>query len=457
MSATLTQALDRAKSNRAAHLNQYTELLAMPSISTSSAHKADVRRCGEWVAAQLRAANLSRVDVMPTPGHPIVYGEWLGAPGKPTVLVYGHYDVQPAVVADGWDTDPFTPTVKGDYVYARGASDMKGQIFAQIKALECLTAGGPPPVNIKYLIEGEEEIGSENLEDFIDAHKDLLKCDVVLNCDACIEGKDQPGITYSLRGLAYFEITLRGPGRDLHSGRFGGSVRNPIHVLAELIAGMHDANGRVTLPGFYDKVRDLEPDERAALAKLPYSDQQWFEMTGSRGLYGETGYTTLERVGARPTLELNGIWGGYTEEGAKTVLPALAHAKLSTRLVADQDWRDIEGQLRRYLEQHVPADIAWKLHMHSGGPGAIMDRKSKYMQAAVAALEDVFHKEVHFTREGGSVPVVGMLQEKLGVDSIMLGFGLPDDGIHGPNERQYLPNFYRGIETYIRFLTKLGV
>ena len=452
----LETALNRASRGRPSHLDQFIEFLAIPSISTSLARKGDVARAAQWVAAHLRAANLSRVEIMPTPGHPIVYGEWLGAPGKPTVLVYGHYDVQPAVVADGWDTDPFLPTVKGDYVYARGASDMKGQIFAQIKALECIAADGPPPVNIKYLIEGEEEIGSENLEDFIDSHRDLLACDVVLNCDACIESREQPGITYALRGLAYFEISLQGPGRDLHSGRFGGSVHNPIHVLCELIAGMHDGDGRVTLPGFYDKVRDLEPEERAELAKLPYSDKLWKEMTGSKAFYGESGYTTLERVGARPTLEVNGIWGGYTEEGAKTVLPARAHAKLSTRLVADQDWRDIEGQLRAYIARHLPEGIDWTLKMHSGGPGAIMDRKSKYMQAAVTALEEVFAKEVHFGREGGSVPVVGMLQEKLGVDSIMLGFGLPDDGIHGPNERQYLPNFYRGIETYIRFLTKLG-
>jgi acetylornithine deacetylase/succinyl-diaminopimelate desuccinylase-like protein len=453
---TIEPALARAGARRAAHLDEFKQFLAMPSVSTASVHKPDVTRCGQWVAERLRTAGIPRVEVFATAGHAIVYGEWIHAPGKPTVLVYGHYDVQPAVLADGWDTDPFTPTVKGDYVYARGASDMKGQIFAQIKALECITADGPPPVNIKYLIEGEEEIGSEHLEEFIDTHRDLLRCDVVLNCDACIEGKDQPGITYSLRGLAYFEIMLRGPARDLHSGRFGGSIRNPVHVLAELIAGLHDAKGRVTLPGFYDKVRELEADERAALAKLPYSDAQWFEMTGSKALFGEAGYTTLERVGARPTLELNGIWGGYTGEGAKTVLPSTAHCKLSTRLVADQDWRDIEGQLRGYLKTHLPADIEWTLHVHSGGPGAIMDRKSKYMRAAVAALEEVFKAQVHFTREGGSVPIVGMLQEKLGVDSIMLGFGLPDDGIHGPNERQYLPNFYRGIETYIRFLAKFS-
>jgi acetylornithine deacetylase/succinyl-diaminopimelate desuccinylase-like protein len=456
VTASLNSALTRARNQRDAHLSEFKEFLAIPSVSTSSAHKADVTRCGQWVAERLRRAGVPRVEIFPTPGHAIVYGEWLQAPGKPTVLVYGHYDVQPAVMADGWHTDPFTPTVKDDYIFARGASDMKGQIFAQIKALECISAGGPLPINIKYLIEGEEEIGSENLEEFIDTHKDLLKCDVVLNCDAGIEGKNEPAITYSLRGLAYFEISVKGPGLDLHSGRFGGSIRNPIHVLADLIASFHDADARVTLPGFYDKVRELEPDERTALAKLPYSDKQWLDMTGSKALYGEKGYTTIERVGARPTLELNGIWGGYTGEGAKTVLPSTAHAKFSTRLVADQDWRDIEAQVRAHCKKHIPADIEWDLIVHSGGPGAIMDRKSKYMKAAVTSLEEVFSKEVHFTREGGSVPVVAMLQQKLGVDSIMLGFGLPDDQIHGPNERQYLPNFFRGIETYVRFLTKLG-
>jgi len=453
--AVTDQAIAAVQDNRERHLHELKDLLSIPSVSTDPDRTDDVLRCAGFMADQLRALKLDRVEVMPTGGHPIVYGEWLNAPGKPTVLVYGHYDVQPAELADGWDTEPFEPTIKDGYIYARGASDMKSQIFAQIKAMECIVMQGDPPVNIKYLIEGEEEIGSAHLEAFIDNNLDLLACDFVLNCDAAIDGKDQPGITYGLRGLAYFELMIQGPENDLHSGKFGGAIRNPIHVLAELIAGMHDADGRVTLPGFYDKVRDLDPEEREALAKLPYSDKDFQELSGSKSLYGETGYTTIERIGARPALDVNGIWGGYTGAGAKTVLPARAHAKLSTRLVPDQDWRDIESTLRAYLDANVPAGVHWTLHEHSGGPPAIMDRNSPYMAAAIEALEEVFNNEVHFSREGGSIPIVALLQQKLGVDTILLGFGLPDDAIHGPNERQYLPNFHKGIETYIRFLGKL--
>jgi len=268
---------------------------------------------------------------MPTAGHPVVYGEWLHAPGKPTMLVDGHYDVQPGDPFDVWESGPFDPEVCEDYIYARGASDMKGQILAQIKALESWTAQDHPPFNVKYMIEGEEEIGSEHLEPFIDANRDLLKCDFVLNCDAGIESREQPGITYSLRGLAYVEIELRVPAKDLHSGRFGGTVPNPLNELARLIAGMHDADGRVTLPGFYDKVREMTEQERAESAKLPYSDEHWLEMSASKALQGEKGFTTLERVGARPCLDVNGIWGGYMGHGAKTVLPAKATAKIFTQ------------------------------------------------------------------------------------------------------------------------------
>jgi acetylornithine deacetylase/succinyl-diaminopimelate desuccinylase-like protein len=356
---------------------------------------------------------------------------------------------------DEWESAPFGAEIRDDYVYARGASDMKGQIFAHLKGLEALVKHGGCPVNIKYLIEGEEEIGSPNLEKFIDDNKDLLGCDFVLNCDSCIRGVDIPSINYSLRGLAYFELSLEAAKKDLHSGVFGGSVYNPIHVLSELIAGMHGDAGRVTLPGFYDAVRDLDADEREELTKIPYSDADWMKTAGTKALFGEAGYTTIERVGARPTLEVNGIWGGYIEEGAKTVLPARAHAKISTRLVADQEPTAIKGQLEAYLKENMPAGISWTLHEHSTGPGSTMDRKSAYVQAAAKALEKVFGKPPLFTRQGGSVPVVGMMQKQLGVDSVMLGFGLPDDGIHGPNERQYLPNFFRGIETHVHFLSAL--
>jgi acetylornithine deacetylase/succinyl-diaminopimelate desuccinylase-like protein len=416
-----------------------------------------MRRMAQWCADELRRLGMDRVEINETPGHPIVCAEWLNAPGKPTVLVYGHYDVQPVDPLHEWESDPFGADVRGEWIFARGASDMKGQFFAQMKAMECLRdTNGAYPVNIKYLLEGEEEIGSINLPAFIDAHREQLACDVTLNCDAGMHAPDMPSITYALRGLAYFEIELRAPGHDLHSGLFGGSVRNPIHVLAELIAGMHDGKGRVTLPGFYDKVRPLDDEEREMLARVPWSEQEWLEMTGASALYGEEGYTTHERVGARPTLDVNGIWGGFTGEGAKTVLPARAWAKLSTRLVPDQRPEDIEGMLRAYLEANAPGDVEWTLKIHSLGPGAVMDRKSAHMQSAAAALEEVFGAAPLFKREGGSVPVVGLFQEKLGVDSIMLGFALPGDGIHGPNERQHLPTLFKGVEAYIRFLCRLG-
>ncbi len=451
----LEAALENVRSHRDRHLEEYRALLMIPSVSTLPEHREDVLRTAQWLAGELGRLGMERVELFPTQGHPIVYAESLRAPGRPTMLVYGHYDVQPVDPIDEWVSDPFGAEIRGEYVYARGASDMKGQIFAQLKAIEALAAQGPLPFNIKYLIEGEEEIGSPNLPAFIDAHRELLSCDFVLNCDAGMHAPDVPSIVYALRGLAYFEVEVQGPAKDLHSGMFGGSIRNPIHVLCEVIAGMHDAQGRVTLPGFYDAVRELDADERAQLAQVPHSDDAWRALTGASGLYGEAGYTTVERVGARPTLEINGIIGGFTGQGAKTVLPARASAKISMRLVADQQPDAIEGQLRAYLEARMPDGVSWTLHEHSKGPGAIMDRRSPYMKAALGALKEVFGKEPIFKREGGSVPVVGMMQQRLGVDSIMLGFALPDDGIHGPNERQYLPNFFKGIEAYLRFMLAL--
>lgn len=448
----LEAALDWARSHTEEHLAELKEVLAIPSVSTLTEHKPDILRCADWIAGQLKRLGLSTVEIKETPGHPIVYGEWLGAPGKPTVLIYGHYDVQPADPFEEWDSPPFEPTVREDYIYARGASDMKGQIFAEIKAMESVSKHGGLPFNVKYLIEGEEEIGSENLEDFIDNNIDLLQCDFVLNTDAGIYSKDQPGITYSLRGLAYFEIEVRGPSKDLHSGRFGGTVRNPANELCKLIAGLHDEKGRVTLPGFYDDVREISQEERDDIAKLPYSDEEWMEMSCSKALHGEDGFTTHERVGVRPCLDVNGIWSGFTGDGAKTVLPAVATVKLSTRLVAHQKHQNIPAMLNAYMEANVAEGLEWEVRDLGGGPGASMDRHSTYMKAAEDALRTTYGKKTLFSPEGGSVPVVGMMQEKLGADSIMLGFALPDDGIHGPNERQYLPNFFKGIETYIHYL-----
>ncbi len=452
----LDSALQCARNNQEAHLEELQRFLAIPSISTLTAHKPDVEHAARWLADQLKSMDIDNVEVMPTGGHPIVYGEWLRAEGKPVVLVYGHYDVQPADPLDEWETPPFEPTVRGDELYARGVADMKGQIFALLKAVGALHQQGPLPVNLKFLIEGEEEVGSPHLGEFIDAHREKLDCDAVLNCDAGILTPEQPSITYALRGLAYFELEVRGPSKDLHSGLFGGVVHNPAQALCELLAGMHDDQGRVTLPGFYDKVRDLGDEERAVLAQDPTTDQDWLQNTGAPALWGEAGYTATERVGARPTLDVNGLISGFTGEGSKTVLPAKALAKISMRLVADQNSADVHQQLLAYLRKNAPKTITWEVRELVHGDGAIMNRNAPAIRVAAEALEAVFGAAPVFKREGGSIPVVALLQQKLGVDTVMLGFSLPTSGIHGPNEKLHLPCFFRGIETYIRFLTGIA-
>jgi acetylornithine deacetylase/succinyl-diaminopimelate desuccinylase-like protein len=451
-----TKALEFARRNHDRYLAEYKEFLSIPSVSTLSEHKPDMQRAAEWVAGQMRQMGLQNVEIMPTKGHPVVYGEWLGAPGQPTVLVYGHYDVQPVDPLHEWTSPPFEPTIKGDNIYARGASDMKGQDHAFLKALEALLKHDELAVNVKVMIEGEEEIGSPNLGAFMDEHKEKLKCDVALNADSGIMRPDLPSITYGLRGLAYFEVWVYGPKQDLHSGLFGGSVPNPAQVLCELIAGMHDENGHITLPGFYDKVRVLSEAERAELARLPHSDERWQEMTGVPQLYGEKGFTTLERLGARPTLEVNGLLSGFTGEGSKTVLPAKAMAKISTRLVPYQDHKEVEQQLKEYFRQNAPPMVRWEVRNLVSGPAVLVRQDTAGARAAAKALEETFGVKPVFKMEGGSVPVVSMVQDKLGVDSILMGFGLPDDNLHSPNEKQHLPNYYRGIEAYIRFFSALA-
>ncbi len=452
----LQAALEYARSHNEAFLEDYKRLLAIPGISTLPEFAQDVRRAAEWLAGALRELGMTRVEVTPTAVHPVVYAECIVDDKKPVLLVYGHYDVQPVDPLDEWRSDPFKPEIRGENLYARGASDMKGSMLALLKAIESLKAAGCIPVNLKFLLEGEEEIGSPSLPDFIERHRDLLRSDVALNCDGSIYAPNAPSITYGLRGLAYFEVEVRGPGHDLHSGVFGGSVHNPAQVLCDLIAGMHDADGRVTLPGFYDRVRTLSDEERTVLAQAPHSDENWKSMAEVGTLWGEKGYSTVERVGARPTLEVNGIVSGFTGTGAKTVLPARAIAKISTRLVADQDPAAICNQLRAYLRDRVPETVTWEVRELSHGYGALMRRDSAPMRAAVNALEETFGTKPFFKREGGSVPVVSMMQQQLGIDSIMLGFALPDDGIHGPNEKQHLPTFFKGIEAYIRFLLNLA-
>ncbi len=444
-------AIQYARDNQEKFLNEYKEILSIPSISTDAERDGDIRRAAEWMATQLRMLGMQNVQVFPTPKHPIVYGERLGVPGAPTLLIYGHYDVQPADPLELWKTGPFEPTVRGEDIFARGASDMKGQAVITLKAVEALVKTGGLPVNIKWLFEGEEEIGSPSLPTFIAEHKQLLACDFAVNPDSGMIGKDFPTISYALRGLAYFELRVYGPSHDLHSGVYGGVVHNPAIALAELVAGMHDAQGRITLPGFYDKVRPLSDEERQELARLPINDQHYLEQTGAPALCGEAGYTGNERVGARPTLDVNGMLSGFTGEGSKTVIPAWAMAKISTRLVPDQDPQEVHKQLLRYLEEHAPRDVRWELKSMAGGPASISDRNNAAVQAMSKAMETVWGVRSYFKREGGSIPVVGDMQQLLGVESVVCGFGLPDDNIHAPNEKQHLPTWYRGIESFIHF------
>jgi len=446
-----TQALAYARAQREQYLSEYQEFLAIPSISTLSEHKEDMQRAAQWVAQSLTSMGFAPVEIVPTAKHPVVYGEWLNAPGKPTVLIYGHYDVQPVDPLNEWVSPPFTPTLRGDDLYARGASDMKGQVHMFLKALQAIIKHNELKVNIKVMVEGEEEIGSPNLAAFIDAYRARLNCDFVLNADSGILRPDLPSLVYGLRGLAYFEIWVHSLDHDLHSGTFGGSVHNPAQVLCELIAGMHDANGRVTLPGFYDKVRQLSAEERAELARAPHTDADWKRMAGAFDLYGEQGYTTIERTGARPTLEVNGLLSGFTGEGSKTVLPAKAMAKISMRLIPNQDDREIEAQLRAYLQQKAPATVRWEVKSLATGPAVLVEKDSGGMRAAMQALEATFGVRPVLTLGGGSVPVVSLFQNKLKVDSIIMGFGLQDDNLHAPNEKQHLPNYFRGIEAFIRF------
>lgn len=456
MSDQRKEALDYARKNKEHFLNSLNEVLKIPSVSTDPAHLPDMQNAANWVASQLRDLGMQKVKIYPTARHPVVYAEWPGVKGAPTVLIYGHYDVQPADPLDLWQTGPFEPTVRGESLHARGASDMKGQVVAALKAVEAIVRNGGMPVNLKWLIEGEEEIGSPSLEAFIADHKDLLASDFALNPDSGMIGQNYPTITSSLRGLAYFELRVYGPASDLHSGIYGGVVHNPANALAELIAGMHDAEGRVTLPGFYDKVRPLSAEERAEMARLPMDEKHYLEQTGVPALYGEAGYSPAERTGARPTLDVNGLLAGFTGEGSKTVIPAWAMAKISTRLVPDQHPADVAGQLRCYLEAKAPKDIRWEvIEMHGGAP-SISDRNNAGVRAMSQALESVWGVQPYFRREGGSIPVVGQMQRLLVLESVVAGFGLPDDNVHAPNEKLHLPTWYRGIEAFIHFFLNLA-
>lgn len=450
------EAIEFAHQNTGSALDELKSILRIPSISTLPDHEADMNAAADWLTERLDQLGFQG-RAIDAGGPPVVYGDWLGAgAGAPVILVYGHYDVQPVDPLELWTSGPFEPEVRGDDIFARGASDMKGQIVAHLKAVEALKETSGIPINIKYLIEGEEEIGSTHLAEFIRANEDLLACSFCLNIDAGIIGPEIPAITVAIRGMAYFEIRLEGPPGDLHSGTFGGAVVNPANTLSRLIGKMHDDKGRVTLPGFYDDVVPLSDQERSELADLPQSEEWWSQQSGARVLGGEAGYSSTERATARPTLDVNGLLSGFTGEGGKTVLPSKAMAKISARLVPNQDPEKIHNSLVSFMEQEAPPGVTWEVDMLADAVASIIDRDTAQATAAMEALETVWGVPARYKREGGTVPVVGMIEEMLDVKTLMLGFGLPDDNLHAPNEKFHIPNFQRGIDTFIQFMTLLA-
>ena len=438
--------IDYINVNREKYLDELKGLLAIPSISALPEHAADVRRCAEWCGDEMRRIGLQNVTLLETPGNPIVYGDWLGAPGGPTILFYGHYDVQPVDPLDLWETPPFEATVRDGELYARGAADDKGQVFMHFKAVEAhLKQNGRLPVNIKFFIEGEEEVGSVHLDDFIRDHKEELKADLVVISDTAMFDRGVPSICYGLRGLVYTQIDLRGSKGDMHSGVFGGAVANPAFVLAQMIAQMKDRGGHIKVPGFYDDVRPLEDAERQAWAQLPFNEKKYRKDFGIPKLAGESGYTTLERTWARPTLEVNGLLSGFTGEGAKTVLPAVAMAKISMRLVPNQDPNKIADLFEDFVRKIAPKTVELTFTRMHGGKPWMASYDHPFMQAAARAVELGFGRKPVFTREGGSIPVVSTFEEQLGVPSVLFGVGLPDENAHAPNEKLDLGNFHNGI------------
>lgn len=438
--------------------DELLESLRIPSISGDPEHAADVRRMAEWLAENMRQVGVSGVEVMETAGHPVVYGEWLGAGAdKPTVLVYGHYDVVPAAMEDGWDTDPFEPVEKDGKIYARGATDDKGQLFVHVKALESyLTAAGGAPVNVKFLIEGEEEVSSPNLAPFIREHLDLLAADVCVISDSSMRVIEEPAITHSLRGMTYLEIEVTGPREDLHSGFFGGAVHNPAVALVEILATLYNRDGTIAVEGFYDDVVSLSDDERAMIAKTDLTESQLLEATGAPKAWGDARFTIRERVSARPTLDINGLWSGYAGPGPKTIIPATAGAKLSSRLVADQDPNRIFELIRTHVEDVSPSSVEVDVRLLTTGRPALIPFDLPEMQAAAHAYERGWGHAPVFTRGGGSIPVVADMVDLMQIPVVMMGYGLDSDGLHAPNEHYRIDMFERGIETAIVYLAELA-
>lgn len=450
-------AIAYAKQNPAQYQAELIEFLKIPSVSTRPEHTADVREAAEWVASNLRTAGLDNVQLIQTGRHPLVYADWLHADGAPTVLFYGHFDVQPAEPLDLWESEPFNPTIKDNTIVARGASDDKGQTLILMKAVEAyLQSSGKLPVNVKFILEGEEESGGESIETFIPQQKGMLAADIAWISDTHMPAVGQPGIVYGLRGISYLLIDITGPSHDLHSGSYGGGVDNPLNVMAHIIAKLKDENGTVQIPGFYDNVRPLSDEEQALMAANAEDADDYLQRTGAPAIWGEPDYTLTERLGARPTLDVNGIIGGYTGEGGKTIIPSTVHAKISMRLVPDQDGDEITQLAADYIKQLAPDTVTVEITPRGASSASISDFNHPASKAAAKAAETVFGNPPSYTREGGSIPIVAQLQRDLGIETVLCGFGLPDDLIHSPNERFYLPNFFDGIETVIHFLANYG-
>jgi len=448
---------DFIRDNKDRFLNELLDLLRIPSVSADPKFKGDVIAAANFVKESLEKAGADVVEICETSGYPIVYGEKIIDPSLQTVLVYGHYDVQPADPYELWDSPPFEPVIKKTKIhpegaiFARGSADDKGQFYMYVKAFEAMTASGDLPCNVKFMIEGEEEVGSNNLEKFVIENKEKLKADVILISDTHMISMQDPSITVGLRGMAYMEVEVTGSNRDLHSGTYGGAVANPINVLCEMIASMKDENDHITIPGFYDKVQEITAAQRARLNEAPFDLNEYQDKLDIEEVHGEKGYTTIERVGIRPTLDVNGIWGGYIGEGAKTVLPSKAQAKISMRLVPDQDWHEISTLFENHFKSIAPKSVKVKVKAHHGGAPAVVSDSSVGYKAAEAAMEETFGKRPIPTREGGSIPIVALFQKELGSDPILFGFGLDTDALHSPNEHYGVKNYFMGIETIAAF------
>jgi len=438
-------------SNQDRFLEELFQWLRIPSVSADSRHKDDVRRAAEFLKEKFTAAGADKVEICETKGYPIVYAEKIKDNNSPTVLVYGHYDVQPADPVELWDSPPFEPVIKDGKIFARGSCDDKGQVYMHVKAFEAMVRNNSLPCNVKFMVEGEEEVGSDNLGTFVKANKEKLKADIILISDTALISLDHPSITTGLRGLSYMEVEVTGPNRDLHSGVYGGAVANPINVLCKMIASLHDEDGRITIPGFYNKVATLSDAERKAINAAPFDLDAYKKELGIDEVLGEKGFTTLERTGIRPTLDVNGIWGGYTGEGAKTVLPSKAHAKISMRLVPDQKSAEITELFTKHFKSIAPGHVKVKVTAHHGGEPAVTPTNSAAFRAASAAFQEVWGKTPIPTRDGGSIPIVALFKKELGLDTVLMGFGLDSDAIHSPNEHYGVKNFLLGIETIAAF------